>query len=161
MPAETDSVRRATAADAADLARLLHEFNAEFGVPTPAPAELAPLLSERIASGEAIVHLAEGAGEPGGEREPLGLAVTRLRPSLYSHRPVAYLEELYVVPPRRGEGLGRALLDAVVGLGREVDAERVELGTSTGDVVARGLYESAGFTNLEAGETMLFYELEL
>jgi GNAT superfamily N-acetyltransferase len=158
VPAEAAPVRRATAADAAVLARLLHEFNAEFEVPTPAPAELAPLLSARIAAGEAVVHLAEGAG---GEREPLGLAVTRLRPSLYSHRLVAYLEELYVVPARRGEGFGRALLDAVVDFGREVDAERVELGTSTGDVAACALYESAGFTNLEAGETMLFYELEL
>jgi GNAT superfamily N-acetyltransferase len=161
VPAETAPIRRATAADAAVLARLLHEFNAEFGVPTPEPAALAPLLSARIASAEAVVHLAEGAAGPGEERVPLGLAVTRLRPSLYSPRPVAYLEELYVVPERRGEGLGRALLSAVIALGREVDAERIELGTSTGDVAARGLYESAGFTNLEAGETMLFYELEL
>lgn len=161
MPAESERVRRATAADAAAVARLLHDFNAEFEVPAPAPAVLAPLLRERIAAEEAIVHLAEGASGPGGEAEALGLAVTRLRPSLYSRRPVAYLEELYVVPPRRGEGLGRALLDAVVALAREIDAERVELGTSTGDAAARGLYESAGFTNLEAGETMLFYELEL
>lgn len=160
MPAEDGRVRRATAADAAALARLLHEFNAEFDVPTPPTAELAPLLSERIASGEAIVHLAEDAGT-GDEGEQIGLAVTRLRPSLYSHRPVAYLEELYVAPARRGEGLGRALLDAVVAMAREIDAERVELGTSTGDVAACGLYESAGFTRLEDGHTMLFYELEL
>ncbi|HVY96213.1 MAG TPA: GNAT family N-acetyltransferase [Solirubrobacterales bacterium] len=160
MPAEDRRVHRATAAEAPAVARLLHDFNSEFGVPTPAPAELAPLLGERIASGEAIVHLANGGGAAGAA-EPLGLAVTRLRPSLFSQRPVAYLEELYVAPPRRGEGLGRALLEAVVALAREIDAERVELGTSTGDVAARGLYESAGFTNLEDGDTMLFYELEL
>ena len=161
MPAEDERVHRATAAEAPVVARLLHAFNAEFEVPTPAPAELAPLLAKLIEADEAIVHLAEGAVGPEGAGEPLGLAVTRLRPSLYSRRPVAYLEELYVVPPRRGEGLGRALLEAVIGLARELDAERVELGTSTGDVAARGLYESAGFTNLEAGETMLFYEREL
>ncbi len=155
MPAEDERVHRATAAEAPALARLLHDFNAEFDVPTPAPATLAPLLAELIEAGEAIVHLAESASEP------LGLAVTRLRPSLYSRRPVAYLEELYVVPPRRGEGLGRALLDAVLGFAREAGAELIELGTSTGDTAARGLYESAGFTNLEAGETMLFYEREL
>lgn len=160
MPAEADRAHRAAAAEAPALARLLHDFNAEFGVPTPTPAELEPVLRERIAAEEAIVHLAREPGDTAGD-EPLGLAVTRLRPSLYSRRPVAYLEELYVVPARRGEGLGRALLNAVIALAREAGAERVELGTSTGDIAARGLYESAGFTNLEDGHSMLCYELEL
>ena len=40
----------------------------------------------------------------------------------------------------------------------------IDLGTSENDVAARGLYESAGFTNREGrpdGPVMLFYEREL
>jgi ribosomal protein S18 acetylase RimI-like enzyme len=41
---------------------------------------------------------------------------------------------------------------------------RIELGTAETDTAARGLYESAGFTNRERepdGPVMLFYEREL
>jgi ribosomal protein S18 acetylase RimI-like enzyme len=152
VPAENARVRTAAAGDAPVVARLLHDFNAEFEVSTPAPEEQAPILADLIGSGEATVLLGE---------EELGLAVLRWRASLYSRRLVAYLEELYVAPAHRGEGLGRALLEATVSAARERGAERVELGTSTGDTAAVNLYESAGFTNLEDGDTMLFYELEL
>jgi ribosomal protein S18 acetylase RimI-like enzyme len=43
-------------------------------------------------------------------------------------------------------------------------ATRMELNTSTADVAARALYESAGFTNAEggpAGPSMLYYERDL
>jgi GNAT superfamily N-acetyltransferase len=152
VPADAARVRSATSDDAPVVARLLHDFNAEFNVPTPPAEELAPRLAELIEAGEARVLLAA---------EELGLAVLRQRPSLWSRGVVVYLEELYVVPDRRGEGLGRALMEATIAAAREAGAEWIELGTSTGDVAARGLYESAGFTNLEDGETMLFYELEL
>ena len=87
----------------------------------------------------------------------------RFRPSLWSDADEAYLEELYVIPERRGEGLGRALLDGVVDLSRERGATYIGLGTSTDDTAALGLYESAGFTNRERpdGPSMLWYELEL
>jgi GNAT superfamily N-acetyltransferase len=152
VPAEAARARLATPADAPVVALLLHDFNAEFDVPTPPAEELAPRLAELIEAGAATVLLVG---------EELGVAVLRLRESLWSRRRVAYLEELYVIPERRGEGLGRTLLEATIAAAREADSEWVELGTSTGDVAARGLYESAGFTNLEDGDTMLFYELEL
>ncbi len=73
----------------------------------------------------------------------------------------AYLEELYVAPDIRGQGLGRAVLDAALAVGRERGAERIELGTDEGDVAARALYESSGFSNLSGGAPMYFYEREL
>jgi GNAT superfamily N-acetyltransferase len=62
-----------------------------------------------------------------------------------------YVEELYVVPERRGQGLGRALLEAAMELARGRGAAHIDLGTSEDDVAARALYESAGFTNREGG----------
>ena len=95
---------------------------------------------------------------------PDGFAQLRFRPSLYTGALDAYLEELYVVPERRGEGLGRALLDAAMQYSRDRGAEHIDLGTSEDDVAARALYESAGFTNRERssdGPQMLYYERDL
>jgi ribosomal protein S18 acetylase RimI-like enzyme len=149
-------VRRCTATDAPDLGRLLHDFNVEFSEPTPDAGELAQRLGELIESGEATV-LAAGRG-------PEGFAVLRLRPSLYSESLDAYLEELYVVPERRGEGIGRAILEAAMEASREAGARHIELGTSVDDRAARGLYEKLGFSNRERGPDgprMLYYERDL
>jgi ribosomal protein S18 acetylase RimI-like enzyme len=151
VPAEAE-VRTASGADAAVAARLLHDFNTEYGWPMPPLKQLTPRIEELIEAGEALVLLVGG---------DLGLAIVRLRPALISQGLDAYLEELYVVPGRRGEGLGRALMEATMDTARAAGAERMELGTSTTDTAARGLYESCGFTNLEDGATMLFYERDL
>ena len=50
---------------------------------------------------------------------PDGFAQLRFRPSVYEDALEAYLEQLYVIPDRRGEGLGRALLDAAMETARE------------------------------------------
>ncbi|MDQ3859173.1 MAG: GNAT family N-acetyltransferase [Actinomycetota bacterium] len=95
---------------------------------------------------------------------PDGFAELRFRPSLYTGALDAYLEELYVVPERRGRGLGRALLEAAMDNAREHGAAHIDLGTGEEDVAARSLYESAGFTNREggpAGPRMLYYERDL
>jgi ribosomal protein S18 acetylase RimI-like enzyme len=76
----------------------------------------------------------------------------------------AHLQELYVVPDRRGHGIGRALLEASIEAARRAGAEWMDLGTSEDDTAARGLYESAGFTNREGGRegpVMYVYERDL
>jgi len=148
-------IRRGVAAEAADAARLLHDFNAEYEEPTPEVGELTEILRPLIAGAEAIVLFA-GAG-------PDGIAVMRLRPALWSRGQEAYLQELYVVPELRGQGIGRALLEATMAEARRAGAVGIDLNTGETDTEARGLYESAGFTNEEGpgGPAMLFYEREL
>lgn len=149
-------IHRASVEEAPDVARLLHDFNTEYDDPTPP----VPVLAERIAellAAEAIVVLL--AGDP-----PTGLAVLRLKPSLWSQAADAYLEELYVVPERRREGYGRALLEAAMEAAREAGADHFELTTGEDDKEARTLYESCGLTNHEGspgGPRMLYYELDL
>ena len=150
------AARLATAADAADIGRLLHDFNTEYDEYSPGPEVLAERIAAMIDGGEATVVLA-GDG-------PDGVGLLRFRRLVFHDGLHAYLEELYVAPPRRGEGLGRALLDLAMATARERGAIWMELGTSEEDVAARGLYESAGFINREGGPdgpVMYVYEREL
>jgi ribosomal protein S18 acetylase RimI-like enzyme len=90
-----------------------------------------------------------------------GVAVMYFRPSLWTEALECYLAELYVVPARRGQGLGRALLDASIALARDTGADYMCLATSHEDVAARALYESAGFANRDDGSLLYFYERDL
>lgn len=156
MSTQADQVRTAIPDDAAAIGRLLHDFNVEYDEPTPSPPALAERLRELIARADFAVLLA-GDG-------PDGLAVLRFRPSIWSTALECYLAELYVVPDRRGHGLGRALMERALDLARDRGADYIDLGTSEDDTAARALYESLGFTNREGrpdGPTMLYYEREL
>jgi len=150
------SVRRADVADAETVGQLLHDFNSEFDEPTPGPRVLAARLGRLIAGHETTVLLG-GAG-------PHGLAVLRFRPSIWTESFECYLAELYVVPDRRGQGLGRALMETAMDVARKEGADYMDLGTSEDDVAARALYESLGFSNREGsaeGPVNYYYERSL
>ena len=149
-------VRRAETGDAEAIGRLLHDFNTEYHDYTPGPEALAKRIAELLASGVVTVLI-------GGEG-PDGLAVLRFRPSLWSETLDCYLEELYVVPDRRGQGLGQALMEAAMETAREEGAGYMDLGTAETDTAARALYEKLGFSNTEGkpdGPINYFYEREL
>lgn len=96
-------MRRAVVADAPEVARLLHDFHTEFSEPTPGIEVLTGRARRLLADGEMAVML-------GGER-PDGLALSRVRPSIWTGALDGYLEELYVAPQQRGQGIGRALVE--------------------------------------------------
>jgi ribosomal protein S18 acetylase RimI-like enzyme len=139
-------------------ARLLHDFNREYDEPSPPPAELAARLAELVGDQLAILLARDGE-----DREPVGVAVLRLQPSLWSRGREAYLAELYVVPSRRGRGYGRELITEALRVARERGADYAFLVTSEDDQLAQRLYEAAGFrrTEGEGGPLMLAYEREL
>jgi ribosomal protein S18 acetylase RimI-like enzyme len=149
-------VRRATAEDAGKVAILMHDFNTEYDEAIDEPDVLERRYREQLDIADVTVLL-------GGEG-PDGFAQLRYRGQIYSDAPAAYLEELYVAPRKRGEGLGRALLEAAMEEARDRGADHIDLGTSENDTAARGLYESTGFTNREGkpdGPVMLYYERDL
>jgi ribosomal protein S18 acetylase RimI-like enzyme len=149
-------VRRGGLSDAETIGRLLHQFNSEFDEPTPGADRLAQRVRQLLADGEIVVLLG-GTG-------PDGLAVLRFRASIWSQALECYLAELYVAPDRRGQGLGRALMEAAIELAREQGADYMDLGTGEDDVAARALYESLGFDNRGGkrdGPLNYFYEREL
>jgi ribosomal protein S18 acetylase RimI-like enzyme len=148
------NVRRAQVEDADAIARLLYDFNVEYDEPTPEPPQLAARIRELMGLDTIVLLAGDG---------PDGLAVLRLRLSIWSSGKECYLAELYVAPERRGQGLGRALMETAIETARQEGADWMDLGTSEDDVAARALYESLGFINREGpeGPITYFYEREL
>jgi GNAT superfamily N-acetyltransferase len=151
-------VRLAGRDDADAIGRLLYAFNREFDEPTPAPSALAERMRQLLDGGDTLVLLA-GDGPDG----PDGLAVLRFRAAIWSAGLESYLAEMYVTPARRGQGLGRALMEAVLREARDRGADTMDIGVDEPDHVARRLYESFGFTNRagEGGPVMYVYERDL
>jgi ribosomal protein S18 acetylase RimI-like enzyme len=149
-------VRLAGRDDAGLIGQLLYDFNREFDEPSPAPSALAVRLRQLIEGGDTLVLLA-GDG-------PDGLAVLRFRAAIWSTGLECYLAELYVTPARRGQGLGRALMEAALREARTRGADTMDIGVDEPDLAARHLYESLGFTNRTGGAggpLMYVYEREL
>ena len=149
-------IRSAEPEDAEDVAALLNAFNTEYEDYTPGVGKLTRHIKALLAGGEINVLL---AGDT-----PDGFCQFRFKTSHYTGKPDALIEELYVVPDRRRQGIGRALLEATIEAARAAGATHVELNTGESDREARSLYESSGFTNLEGGPDgprMLYYERDL
>jgi ribosomal protein S18 acetylase RimI-like enzyme len=150
------SVRQAGLDDAEAIGELLHDFNREFDEPTPTPSALAQRVRQLLDGGDTVVLLA-GDG-------PDGVAVLRFRLAIWSAGAECYLAELYVVPRKRGQGIGRSLMDAAVRHARERGADTMDIAVDEPDVAARHLYESMGFTNRVNGDddsVMYVYERDL
>jgi GNAT superfamily N-acetyltransferase len=134
---------------------MLDRFNREFATPTPGPALLAARL-EPLLAGESVYTLL--TGEPA-----VGLALVTLRPNVWYDGPVALLDELYVVPERRGQGIGTRLLKAAEAECARRGGRLLEINVDGEDTDARRFYERHGYTNREPGqsEPELYYSREL
>jgi GNAT superfamily N-acetyltransferase len=150
------AVSRAGAERADVVGRLLNDFNAEFEAPTPGTDEFAARFARLLQRDDVLVLL---AGNPA---DPAGFAYLTLRPSPYFDGPLMQLEELYVVPRRRNQGIGTALIRDVLYRARELRCGEVHITVDEVDDDARRFYERHGFSDIEPGEDyrMLLYMLE-
>ena len=150
-PEHIGTLREATAAEVEVVAELLDAFNREYRAPTPGPAVLANRLGRLLADDRVMAVL---AGRPA-----IAVALLTLRPNVWYEGSVALLDELYVVPALRGQGIGSALLGRAEAVARQRGAEVMEINVDGQDVDARRFYERHGYTNTEPGqdEPMLYY----
>ena len=141
MGAPELTLRRATERDAAlvlrfirelaDYERLLHEVVAtEDGLRTH-------LFGDKPA---AEVVIAEAGGEP------VGFALYFQTFSTFVGKPGIYLEDLYVRPERRGQGIGRRLLAHLAGLAIERGCGRLEWAVLDWNGSAIRFYRALGAT---------------
>lgn len=151
------TVRFATPEDAATVGALLHDFNTEFESPTPGAAFFGERFAEQLRRDDVLVVLAEDAGEA------VAFAFLTLRPTPYYRGPLAQLEELYVRPALRDEGIGTRVLTAAIDEVRRRGAGEMHINVDEIDHDTRRFYERHGFVNIEPGEDyrMLCYLREL
>lgn len=97
-------------------------------------------LRERLANGESVLLLAvDDAGN--------GLGFTQLYPffSSVGLAKVWVLNDLFVAPTARRQGVALALMDAAHRFARETGAVRVELATAADNHAAQALYDALGY----------------
>jgi GNAT superfamily N-acetyltransferase len=126
------------------LAALFDGYRMFYGQPSDL-ARAAGFLRERIERGESSVLIAladDGAG----------LGFTQLYPLFSSVRAarIEILNDLFVAPGARGQGVGRALLRAAEGSARARGAVRLVLSTALDNHAAQALYAAAGWTRDDA-----------
>jgi GNAT superfamily N-acetyltransferase len=153
----TPGVFRATAAHAEIVGHLLFDFNTEFDTAGPGAQEFGARFARLLERDDVFVLLT------GTDQDPTGFALLTLRPTPYYDGPLAQLEELYVRPQLRDQGIGTALLQAAIRLVRQYQAGEMHINVDEVDTDTRRFYERHGFVNIEPGADyrMLCYLQEL
>ena len=72
---------------------------------------------------------------------PQGFAIHQHHPSTWVMGDDGYLEDLFVAPEARGQGLGRALIEDLVAIGRAKGWQRLYWLTEIENATARRLYD--------------------
>jgi GNAT superfamily N-acetyltransferase len=132
-------------------------------IQTAQPAELAPILQllrtqleehDVVLTEQALQHATQGLIEDhalgriltarlGGEL--VGIAVMSFLWTLEHGGPAAWLDEVYVEPSRRGEGIGRKLVEAAMQVARDSGCIALDLEVDAGHEAAERLYERMEF----------------
>ena len=144
------TIRRAATADmpaigklGALLVRLHHEFDAARFIAASASTEkgYASYLNSQLGEQDVVILVAESGGEV------IGYTYAGVEGWDYMalRGPAGVLYDIVVDPTRRGQGVGRQLLDATLAVLTERGAPRVVLSTAEQNEPAQRLFAGAGF----------------
>jgi GNAT superfamily N-acetyltransferase len=132
-------IRQGTIHDLDTLASLFDGYRQFYGQPADR-ARGREFLAERLGREESLILLAlDGQGE--------GLGFTQLYPLFSSVRTVRtyLLNDLFVAPGARRQGVAAALLKAAAQEARSLGAASLSLSTALDNAPAQALYESLGW----------------
>lgn len=147
------AIRQAEAADVPRIAPLFEAYRAFYGR-APEPDLTAAFLEERFARGDSAILVAI----LGGVDDLAGFAQLYPVPTSLSLGRAWILNDLFVSPACRGQGVARALLARAAAFGRETGAVYLELATQVTNRSAQALYEDTGWVR----ETEFYhYEFDL
>ena len=103
---------------------------------TELPPEVYESTWSRILADEDIHALAARSGD-----QVVGIAHYMFHPHCWSTTPACYLQDLFVDPEMRGQGIGRHLIEAVAAHARTHGATRLYWLTQSDNADARQLYD--------------------
>jgi GNAT superfamily N-acetyltransferase len=132
-------IQTAQAADLAPILQLLHTQLQEHDIVLTDQAlqRATQRLIEDHALGRILTARLDG--------ELVGVAVISFLWTLEHGGPAAWLDEVYVEPSRRGEGIGRKLVEAAMQVARDSGCIALDLEVDAGHEAAERLYERMGF----------------
>jgi GNAT superfamily N-acetyltransferase len=133
-------VRRARPGDAAPVLALIHQLGY-----SPEPHGYDETFAQVVRHPEAAVFVAvEGP-------RVIGYIAVSHRPQIRLGGRVGSIDEMVVDTPRRGDGIGTALLDAAIEYSRGIGCKRVELHTRRSrESFQRGFYAGHGFREVDS-----------
>jgi GNAT superfamily N-acetyltransferase len=137
----------ATAADAADVTRLMILFRNWWGRDTP-PDDAFARGIERLLADENTDFLLGAVDDAG---PPAGVCQLRYRYGVWLDSLDCLLEDLYVEDSARRHGLGAVLVEAAMERARERGCGRIELDVNEANAPAVALYERFGFSSYVEG----------
>lgn len=129
-------LRWATEADERDWRRLWQGFLEYYEV-SIAP-EVTDFTWKRLMSAESALKVRLACNGDA----VLGFAIHQHHPSTWVMGDDCYLEDLFVAPEARGQGVGRALIEDLVALARSRGWKRLYWNTDASNETARRLYDS-------------------
>jgi GNAT superfamily N-acetyltransferase len=136
------TISLATSAERGTVLQLLSAQMAEHAIDTPNAALDAAIRGMLEEPRYGFILLArEGATE-------VGVAWVSTTWSLEHGGLTSWLEELYVIPPQRSSGIGRALLHEVIARTRALGCAAIDLEVDVEHARAEHLYEREGFSRL-------------
>jgi GNAT superfamily N-acetyltransferase len=147
-------VWRAAPDEAPAVAALLAAFRDHLGYDSPSDASMRASVERIIVRDDAEYLLA-------GNDDPQAVAQVRYRWSVWWEAEDCWLEDLYVQPEARGNGLGRALTQAVIDRAAARGCRRVELDVNSENPAALALYRSLGFDTGKTGGQDIFMRRRL
>lgn len=142
MIAVVSELVQPTATGLADVATVFDQYRRHYGQPVVAGQTLAWLT--QYASAGMLTIFAAHAG-----RELVGIATTMVVPASLRLACSWQLRDLYVVPPARRCGAGRALVRAVVTAASHAGAIRLSVQTEPANTAALQLYRTSGFAPVD------------
>ncbi len=111
----------------------------QFYAQAPEPGRARAFVSDRLNHGDSVIFLAVS--------QPAALGFTQLYPSFSSvqMQRLWILNDLYVAPAARGQGVGEALLEQAREFARGTGARALILETAKDNLTAQRLYERLGW----------------
>ncbi|KQW63179.1 MULTISPECIES: GNAT family N-acetyltransferase [unclassified Ensifer] len=79
--------------------------------------------------------------------EPVGFVICQEQLATFFRHPICYIEDLYVDPSARGQGVARAMIDDLIALCQASDWDRLYWYTERDNAVARRLYDRYSVTD--------------